>query len=601
MARVTVKFVQENYRKREEMVPMRDGVRLYTAVYEPVGAEKGAGDNEQGRPVIMIRTPFPLNPYGKTFSRDLRSYMQFFTAAKYIIVFQNVRGRFMSEGEFVDVRPFAAGKTPGQINGKEPGPVDEATDTYDTAEWLIRNLNTNGSIGVKGMSYPGFYATMAAFSGHPAIKAVSPQAPVTDWFMGDDAHIAGIAQLPLYPFGISFFKPRNKQSIVWPKPVVPYPEGDLYDVFLEKGPSLFEAVRDKLPFVDQMLQHPNYDEFWQKRNAAANLTRENALDGKFPPCLVVAGFYDAEDCYGPFEVYRTLKEQVPDTEVFLCAGPWYHGAWKHFWYSSIGDVHFTPWSAEHFREWIEFPFFAHFLEGKGSKPAPVSILPSGETMPEGRKARGGKTTFANARPDWEYGDAWPFASNEATLYANADGSLTDFPVPGPERTVEIVSNPARPVPYTGDVLEHFTREAFVADQRFASRRTDVAVYTGKKLTEPMKVYGKVTVNLSISIDKPDADIIVKLIDVRPDGYQLPVRIGALPLRYRNSFEYPEPAESGKVYQVSIGLNDIAHHFMPGHKLMLQVQGSMFPLLALPAGKEPVIIQIHGATVHFLCK
>ena len=580
MAKVTVKFVQENYRKREEMVPMRDGVRLYTAVYEPVEAGE--------RPVIMIRTPFPLNPYGKTFSKDLRTFMQCFTAAKYIIVFQNVRGRFMSEGEFVDVRPLE-------------GPVNEATDTYDTAEWLIRNLNTNGSIGVKGMSYPGFYATMAALSGHPAIKAVSPQAPVTDWFMGDDAHIAGIAQLPLYPFGISFFKPRNKQSIVWPKPVVPYPEGDLYDVFLEKGPSLFEAVRDKLPFVDQMLQHPNYDEFWQKRNAAANLTRENAPDGKFPPCLVVAGFYDAEDCYGPFEVFRTLKKQVPDTEVFLCAGPWYHGAWKHFWYSSIGDVHFTPWSAEHFREWIEFPFFAHYLEGKGSRPAPVSILPSGETMPEGRKARGRKTTFANARPDWEYGDVWPSATGEAILYANADGSLTDFPVPGPERTVEIVSNPAKPVPYTSDILEHFTREAFVADQRFASRRTDVAVYTGKKLTEPMKVYGKVTVNLSISVDKPDADIIVKLIDVRPDGYQLPVRIGALPLRYRNSFEHPEPAEPGKVYQVTIGLNDIAHHFMPGHKLMLQVQGSMFPLLALPAGKEPVKISMHKAELHCFCK
>ncbi|MBQ7468035.1 MAG: CocE/NonD family hydrolase [Bacteroidales bacterium] len=580
MGKVTVKFVQQNYRKREEMIPMRDGVRLYTAVYEPLAGEP--------RPVIMIRTPFPLNPYGKTFSKDLRTFMQYFTAAKYIIVFQNVRGRFMSEGEFVDVRPLE-------------GPVNEATDTYDTAEWLIRNLNTNGSIGVKGMSYPGFYATMASLSGHPALKAVSPQAPVTDWFMGDDAHISGITQLPLYPFGISFFKPRNKQSIVWPKPVVPYPEGDLYDTFLEKGPSLFEAVRDKLPFVDQMLQHPNYDEFWQNRNAAANLTKENAPGGKFPPCLVVAGFYDAEDCYGPFEVYRTLKEQVPDTEVFLCAGPWYHGAWKHFWYSSIGDVHFTPWSAEHFREWIEFPFFSYYLEGKGSKPAPVSILPSGETMPEGRKASSKKTTFSNARPDWEYGNVWPFATNEYTLYANADGSLTDFPVPGPERTVEFVSNPARPVPYTGDVLEHFTREAFVADQRFASRRTDVSVYTGKKLTEPLKFYGKVTINLSISIDKPDADVIVKLIDVRPDGYQIPVRIGALPLRFRNSFEHPEPAEPGKVYKVSIRLNDIAHHFMPGHKIMLQVQGSMFPLLALPAGKEPVKIRIHDATVHFLCK
>lgn len=574
MARITVKFVQENYRKREEMVPMRDGVRLYTAVYEPLAGEP--------RPVIMIRTPFPLNPYGKTFSKDLRTFMQYFTAAKYIIVFQNVRGRFMSEGEFVDVRPLE-------------GPVNEATDTYDTAEWLIRNLNTNGSIGVKGMSYPGFYATMAALSGHPAIKAVSPQAPVTDWFMGDDAHICGIPQLPLYPFGASFFKPRPKLTGRWPAPVVPLPEGDLYDAFLEIGNKPFEPLRDKLPFIDQMLQHPDYDAFWQSRNAASN------LKGKLPPFLIVAGFYDAEDCYGPFEVYRTLKAQAPETEAFLCAGPWYHGAWKHSWYSFLGDVHFTEWSAEHFREWIEFPFFSYYLEGKGSLPSRVSILPSGETMPEGRKASSKKTTFSNARPDWEYGNVWPFATNEYTLYANADGSLTDFPVPGPERTVEFVSNPARPVPYTGDVLEHFTREAFVADQRFASRRTDVSVYTGKKLTEPLKFYGKVTINLSISIDKPDADVIVKLIDVRPDGYQIPVRIGALPLRFRNSFEHPELAEPGKVYKVSIRLNDIAHHFMPGHKIMLQVQGSMFPLLALPAGKEPVKIRIHDATVHFLCK
>ena len=575
MGKVTVKFVKENFIKREEMIPMRDGVRLYTAVYEPVGAEE--------RPVIMIRTPFPLNPYGKTFSRDLRSFMCYFTENLYIIVFQNVRGRFMSEGDFVDVRPFE-------------DDINEATDTYDTAQWLIENLKTNGNIGVKGMSYPGFYATMAALSGHPAIKAVSPQAPVTDWYMGDDAHISGITQLPLYPFGMSFFRERPKLTGRWPKPVKDLPEGDLFDAFLEKGPGLFEPVRDKLPFIDQMLDHPDYDEFWQKRNAAANLTKENAPDGKFPACLVVAGFYDAEDCYGPFEVYRTLKEKAPDTEVYLCAGPWYHGAWKHFWYSNIGDVHFTPWSAEHFREWIEFPFFRYYLENKGEKISPVSILPSGETMPDCKKSRGKKTTIINGRPDWEYYREWPSTGDALTLYANADGSLTDFPVPGPERTVEFVSNPAKPVPYTGNILEHFTREAFVADQRFAARRTDVCVYTGKKLTQPLKVEGKLSINLSVSIDKPDADIIVKLIDIRPDGYQLPVRIGALPLRYRNSFEHPEPAAPGKVYEISVNMNDIAHHFMPGHRIALHIQSTMFPLLALPTSKNPVTITIHKATI-----
>ncbi|MDY6277887.1 MAG: CocE/NonD family hydrolase [Bacteroidales bacterium] len=562
--RVTVKFVMDNYIKREVMVPMRDGVRLYTAVYEPVEAGE--------RPVIMIRTPFPLNPYGKTFTRDLRTYLSLFTAARYIIVFQNVRGRFMSEGEFVDIRPLG-------------GQADEATDTYDTVQWLLDNCRTNGCIGVKGVSYPGFYATMASLSGHPAVKAVSPQAPVTDWFMGDDAHISGITQLPLYPFGISFFKPRNKQSIVWPKPVVPYPEGDLYDTFLEKGPSLFEAVRDKLPFVDQMLQHPNYDEFWQKRNASASLVKENVPGGKFPAFLVVAGFYDAEDCYGPFEVYNRLKAQTPDTEVFLCAGPWYHGAWKKSWYRNIGNVWFTPWSAEYFREQVEFPFFEHYLNGKQELPAKVCILPSGETMPDADAAGSRKHSVVNARPDWQKMDSWPPKGREV-VFNLPEGSFT--------------SDPSRSVPYTDGILESFSREAFVADQRFASRRPDVYVYFTEKLREPLKVYGKVTVKLSLTVDQPDADIIVKLIDVRPDGYQLPVRIGAKPIRYRNSFSIPEPAESGKEYQLSIELTDVAHHFMPGHRLMIQIQGTMFPLLALPAIKEPVKIAIHGAVVHYLC-
>lgn len=561
--RVTVKFVRDNYIKREVMVPMRDGVRLYTAVYEPVEGE---------RPVIMIRTPFPLNPYGKTFTRDLRTYLSLFTATRYIIVFQNVRGRFMSEGEFVDIRPLG-------------GQADEATDTYDTAQWLLDNCRTNGCIGVKGVSYPGFYATMASLSGHPAVKAVSPQAPVTDWFMGDDAHISGIRQLPLYPFGLSFFKPRKAKSISWPKPVVPYPEGDLYDAYMEKGSGLFDAVKDKLPFINQMQEHPDYDAFWQKRNAAASLVKENVPGGKFPAFLVVAGFYDAEDCYGPFEVFNRLKTQTPDTEVFLCAGPWYHGAWKKSWYRNIGNVWFSPWSAEYFREQVEFPFFEHYLNGKQELPAKVCILPSGETMPDADAAGSRKHSVVNARPDWQKMDSWPPKGREV-VFNLPEGSFT--------------SDPSRSVPYTDGILESFSREAFVADQRFASRRPDVYAYSTDKLKEPLNVYGKVTVNLSLSVDQPDADIIVKLIDVRPDGYQLPVRIGAKPIRYRNSFSIPESAESGKEYQLSIELTDIAHHFMPGHRLMIQIQGTMFPLLALPAIKEPVKIAIHGAVVHYLC-
>ncbi|MBQ9185960.1 MAG: CocE/NonD family hydrolase [Bacteroidales bacterium] len=582
--KVTVRFLKDNYSKREVMVPMRDGVRLYTAVYEPVdGADPGTG--EAGvHPVIMIRTPFPLNPYGKTFTKDLRTYMNLFAAARYIIVFQNVRGQFMSEGEFENVRPFVSGKTPGQISGSEPGPVDEATDTYDTIEWLLANCRTNGKVGVKGMSYPGFYATMASLSGHPALKAVSPQAPVTDWFMGDDAHISGITQLPLYPFGASFFKTRKGPGGRWPKPVADLPEGDLYDAFMNASRRPMASLKDKLPFVDEMLSHPDYDDFWQQRNAASALKPQNLPGGKFPAFLIVAGFYDAEDCYGPFEVYGKLRAQAPDTEVFLCAGPWYHGAWKKSWYRNIGDVWFTPWSAEYFREQVEFPFFEHYLNGKPSLPAKVNILPSGETMPDadaaGSRARG-KSSIINARPDWMRMEQWPPVGRgvEITLPSGS-----------------IISNPLRAVPYTDGILEYFSREAFVADQRFASRRPDVYVYSTDKLKEPLKVYGKVTVNLSMTVDQPDADIIVKLIDVRPDGYQLPVRIGAKPLRYRNSFSAPEPAEPGKEYQLTVELTDIAHHFMPGHRLMLQIQGTMFPLLELPAIKAPVEISINEGII-----
>ena len=291
---------------------------------------------------------------------------------------------------------------------------------------------------------------------------------------------------------------------------------------------------------------------------------------------MVAGFYDAEDCYGPFEVFNRLKTQTPDTEVFLCAGPWYHGAWKKSWYRNIGNVWFSPWSAEYFREQVEFPFFEHYLNGKQELPAKVCILPSGETMPDADAAGSRKHSVVNARPDWQKMDSWPPKGREV-VFNLPEGSFT--------------SDPSRSVPYTDGILESFSREAFVADQRFASRRPDVYAYSTDKLKEPLNVYGKVTVNLSLSVDQPDADIIVKLIDVRPDGYQLPVRIGAKPIRYRNSFSIPESAESGKEYQLSIELTDIAHHFMPGHRLMIQIQGTMFPLLALPAIKEPVNIHI----------
>lgn len=564
--KLTVKWVAEHYRKREVMVPMRDGVRLYTAIYEPAGIAGGrvAAEAHAARPVIMIRTPFPLNPYGKTFTRDLRGFMSLFAQNEYIIVYQNVRGRFMSEGEFENVRPY----NPKAHSGSAaPNITDEATDTFDTAEWLLANCRTNGSIGVKGMSYPGFYATMAALSGHPSIKAVSPQAPVTDWFMGDDAHIGGIFQFPTFLFGASFFRPRKALTNRWPKAIVE-PEGDLYDYFLDKGPKLLEKFRDKIPFFGDILDHPTYDEFWQDRNPLKHIK-----DG-IPPMLVVGGFFDAEDSYGAFETYKKVKEQAPGTELYLCAGPWYHGAWKKKGYEALGDLHFTPGSAEYFREEVEYPFFARYLEGKGSGPeSKVSILPSGETMPGNRQ-----------RPQWEHYEQWP-PKNEnkgiPILYKGID-------------KFEFRFDPEHPVPYTADVLENFTREVFVADQRFASRRPDVLTFKTPVLSDVLKVEGPVSIELTLQSDGPvpDIDVIVKLIDCRPDGYQVPVRIGARPLRFRNSFTEAAAAENnGEPFTFKIELTDIAHHFQPGHRVMVQVQTSIFPLLALPKAGKPQSISL----------
>lgn len=561
---VSVKWLQENYRKIEEMVPMRDGIRLYTAVYEPYNPESG----KAARPVIMIRTPFPLNPYGKSFTKDLRGYMELFAKNGYIIVYQNVRGRFMSEGEFENVRPLV--KREARAN---PFVTDEASDTYDTVEWLLKNFNTNGKIGVKGMSYPGFYATIAALSDHPAIKAVSPQAPVTDWFMGDDAHLGGILQLPIYSFGASFFRPRKGLTNRWPKPVAE-PKGDLYDYFLEKGPDILEPLKESLPFFKDILEHPTYDEFWKSRCPL------NHLDGKLPAMLLVGGWFDAEDAYGPFETYRRVKEQSPETDLYLCAAPWYHGAWKKRGYESLGELHFTPGSAEYFREEVEYPFFAKYLEEKGSGPvSKVSILPSGETSSNLNTEK-----EKVIRPGWQHYGQWPPAGEEKKLYLNFEGSLEkNPPLENGYSGYKLISDPKHPVPYNDGILEYFTREAYVADQRFASRRIDVLTFSTEKLKEPLRIEGRVKVVLYLRCGQPrtDMDIIVKLIDLRPDGYHLPLRIGARPVRFRDSFSEPSLPGANDSIRMEIELTDIAHQLMPGHKLMLHIQGTIFPLLALP--------------------
>ena len=373
---VTVGWLKDNYTKREVMIPMRDGARLYTAVYEPVSEAKA-------KPVMLVRTPYSLKPYGfeageeplpgkQTYSSGIWDDLLNYAADGYVIVLQNVRGTFLSEGDFENIRPHLSGMAGGTAKGCI---VDEATDTYDTIEWLLANTDSNGNIGVKGTSYPGFYATMAALSRHPAIKAVSPQAPVTDWFMGDDAHHNGALCLAdCYRFGSSMYRTRKAPSTKGLSKLVNI-DTDLYEYFLGRPMADLSAYfGDTLAFWNSMVSHPDYDRFWKDRNPGRHLK-----DIK-PAVLVTGGFYDAEDCYGAFETYNEIRGLSPECNLYLAVGPWYHGGWKNRKANHLSGAWFGEASGEYYLDDIEYPFFTYYLEGKGNMPARVNILPSGETL-----------------------------------------------------------------------------------------------------------------------------------------------------------------------------------------------------------------------------
>lgn len=558
--KLSPKWLVENYTKREVMVPMRDGVKLYTAVYEPVegltakpdsawtGAQAAPGGPH---PIIMMRTPYSLGPYGKTFSDNLRVYMRTYAEQRYIIVYQNVRGTYLSEGDFENVRP---------VGKAEP---DDATDTYDTVDWLLANTHNNGKVGVKGISYNGYYSTVAALSAHPAIAAVSPQAPIADWFVGDDAHFGGEFQMGMYTFGLSFMRKRRSPTIRRAAPLLTI-DKDVYDYFYEyeDASSLFATLKDSLDFINQLRRHPAYDDFWAERNPLSQLGKARAA------MLVVGGWYDAEDCYGSFETYRKAMELGPEGKVFLVAGPWSHGAWKSLDYDHLSDAWFGKGLALDFLKDMEYPFFAYYLEGKGERPAPVTILPSGETM----KNKVGGT-------EWERTEAWPKQeARPARLYLS-EGETLSFDEPESLKfSFKYVSDPRRPVPYCGETSSDWNRGSWCGDQKFATRRTDVISFLSPVLTDTLKVEGVIRAHIKVQASTTDADIIVKVVDIRPDGYQAQIRFGLMPLRFRKGFDKPEAAVPGETVSLDFAMNDLAHHFMPGHRIMVQIQSSMFPFV-----------------------
>ena len=532
-------WLEQNYTKKEAMVQMRDSVSLYTSVYEPIGATD--------RPVLIVRTPYSCAPYGSGWKGDLTEYMQEFLKNDYIIVFQDVRGRYMSEGEYLNIRPY--------ILQKANNETDEASDTYDTIEWILQNTDNNGSVGVTGMSYPGFYATMAALSGHPALKAVSPQAPILDWFKGDDVHHNGALMLmDIYSFAPYMFK--KHENPVQEDHGLASPIGEnAYEWFLQmKTPSnLTAALPDTLKFWNEILQHPHYDSYWMDRSL------EYDLHAILPAILVVGGAYDTDDCYGALNTYRLIRQNSPDTDLHFVYGPWTHGGWHQADYEGLGDVKFTKGISEDFMRDIEYPFFRYYLEGKGSKPKPVYAIASGSDS-------------------WQKMDVWP--SSEMTLkplYLTNDSSLS-FDESSYESSVSsYVSDPDNPVPFMEDASRR-DNSYMVADQRFASERADVLSFVSDVQEEVLKLQGPVKVDMNVSLSTDDADLIVKLIDVYPDGYQMLIRGDVFPVRYREGFNAPKPATPGEVMNIQFTMNDIAHWVQPGHRLMVQIQSSWFPLV-----------------------
>ncbi len=527
---------------------MRDGIKLYTSIYLPKAKGK--------HPVIMMRTPYGLNPYGKTFHRYMSTAYAEFAKHDYIIVFQNVRGTYMSEGVMEQIRPVGEGD------------YDDATDTYDTAQWIIDNLPTNGNIGVNGVSYNGFYATIAALAKHPAIKAVSPQAPITDWFIGDDAHVNGAFQNGMYNFAAFMFRERKKPTNRDGKNLFDV-EGDYYDWFMSKG-SMYNQmapVIDSLPFLKLITEHPNYDEFWQKRNPTQHFKDIQAA------VMVVGGWYDAEDCYGAFETYRKMCENSPSTHTYLVAGPWYHGGWNKAGFENIGDAWFGQNISRYFMKKIEYPFFAWYLEGKGEKPSyKAMVLPSAETM---------KAEMESVDPNefWQALDSWPSANIECRrLYLAENESISQIlPKQG---SFSYISDPKHPVPFMENTSSGFDRSYMTADQRFAVRRTDVLSFTSDTLEQALHLAGPLKASLKVSMSSTDADMIIKLVDVRPDGTHMLVRHGIMPARYRRSLSMPEPMTPGVPEEIEFMLNDINHIFMKGHRLEILVMSSMYPLTAM---------------------
>ncbi|GAC1368666.1 MAG: CocE/NonD family hydrolase [Hymenobacter sp.] len=556
-------YIQQHYTKTEHQVPMRDGVKLYTVVYAPKDADKVR------YPVMLNRTPYAVGPYGAGKYKKSLGPSSTMLHEGYIFAYQDVRGRYMSEGQFVDVRPEKdthAGKTD----------VDESTDTFDTIEWLLhKGPKNNGRVGQWGISYPGYYTATGLLARHPALKAASPQAPIADWFW-DDFHHNGAFFLPhAFNFLASFGLPRPQPTPTG-NPAFKHGTPDGYEFFRKLGPLKNADTRyfkGQVAFWNDMMQHPNYDDFWQARDLRPHL--KNLQKGT--AVLTVGGFNDAEDLFGALHIYSSIEKQNPGLRNGLVMGPWVHGGWARGTGELVGNVDYGPAPSLYYQQKIEAPFFKAYL--KDNRPA---------ALPEA-------TMFEGGTNQWRTFDAWPpRQAQDRTLYFQPGGRISfDPPAASGPGFDQFVSDPAHPVPFTNATANGMTREYMTDDQRFAAQRPDVLTYQTDVLSSPLTLAGPIQALLQVATTGTDADWVVKIIDVYPDdtpdnprlnpvvhlgGYQQLVRSEVMRGRFRDSFSQPKPFVPGQVTAVPFVVQDLLHTFRPGHRLMVQVQSTWFPLV-----------------------
>lgn len=543
--------MSDHYTKYEYRIPMRDGVRLFTVVYVPK-------NNSQKYPILMTRTPYGVAPYGEHEYPKQLGPSRKFEEDKFIFVYQDVRGRNMSEGEFVEMRPEK-----DTLQG--PRDIDEGTDTYDTVDWLIKNVpNNNGKAGLLGISYPGFYASAGLIHAHPALVAVSPQAPIADLYMGDDSYHNGafflIANFSFY----TFFNKQHNPELPGAEHEFQYGTNDGYKFYLGMGPlsNSEKLLKPSNPYWTDSIAHTSYDEFWQSRNILPHLKNVK------PAVLVVGGWFDAEDFSGTLKTYRAILQQSPSTKATLVMGPWFHGGWFRSTGDKLGKIPFGSNTGDLFRDQVELPFFRHYL-----KDAADPQLPNAYVFETGKNA-------------WEREDQWP--PENATgrrFYLQAGGALTTEAPKENTAFDEYASDPNAPVPSFDKPTLGMPREYMDADQRFVEHRPDVLTYETKPLDNDLTVAGAISPSLFVSTSGTDSDFVVKVIDVYPkdapgelSGYEQLVRGEPFRGKFRNSFEHPQAFQPGEIARIRFTMPDVNHCFLKGHRIMVQIQSSWFPLV-----------------------